>query len=181
MDGVERRLRDFITTVQELERNRFYEALWVSLHIDEESFSLPDLDLDGLKSFLVTFRRFTLQNDPCSIDSIHADALKQFRGRKAERWIRLSMRRVQHAKNKGALLYVGQGTDTIRPIDLFMWWTSGDPAMFHADDRKRQRWEQLALNSSLQSAAQAVILQFIRKMVRELQHLKGVISRELSN
>src|SRR3954451_19227094 len=100
----QQRLLEFIVTVEEMEANRVYpDCLCASLDIgteaesNEEIFGIPHLDRDALKSFLVTFRRFTLQGDACFLDRVYEDALDHFRSSRIERWIKLSRARVTSA------------------------------------------------------------------------------------
>jgi hypothetical protein len=174
------RIAKFIEAVEKLERNRFYpeclvHQLRVDLPPDMRTFSL-DFDEDALKSFLVTFRRFFLQNDDCYVDGVYKSLHREFRHTKTERWIRLSEKRMRAARTEGRPEFRLTVNGVIQqPERLFLWWMSGETGMFHEDQQKAFRWQGLTEHDGIRDAAKAIVLHFINKTTRELVHLKQVI------
>jgi len=115
------RLVEFVATVEELEKNRFYpECLRYVLTLDlpPKALSLT-MDHDAFKSFLIVFRRFFLHKDDCRIDRVYDASLIELRGTKKERWIRLSQRRMEFARKTGAPLVRSVNGLVERPDQLF--------------------------------------------------------------
>jgi hypothetical protein len=187
----EERLREFVTAVRELERNRFFPAclsgiLNYGLAIENDrssvTLAITHLDTDALKSFLVTFRRFTMDKETCSLVKVYDAALKTLRGSRAERLIRLSQARVQHAKNLGKPMTASIGGIS-KPIGFFKLWVYAHPAMFHRQENARERliWDRVSARPNHEEIITAMALQFIRKVTRELVHLKRLIEPHLPN
>jgi hypothetical protein len=181
------RLREFSEAVAELERNRFYpDCLSGILHIGLDLpanpsaiFEMRELDPDALKSFLVTFRKLTVDSEVIALDKVYRDASKVLRGSSVERWLKLSQVRVKYAKEVGWPTIMHRRGGTWQPIELFKIWIYGHPAMFHRYEKRKEPklWDEMARDANKSAATIAVSLQFIRKMTREMVYLRKLVDR----
>jgi hypothetical protein len=190
----EERLVEFVEAVAVLERNKFFPAcLRSTLHVDlakpgdgqygqsSVTLAMTDLDTDSLKSFLVTFRRFTMVKDICALGKVHNAALTIMRGSKAERWIRLSKIRIKYAEDIGSPTSA-RLDEVVRPIEFFNLWIYAHPTMFHQNENAPERriWDEIKGNESYLAIVESMALQFIQKMTSELIHLRNLIQRTQS-
>src|SRR5579883_475455 len=114
-----------------MERNRFYPRCLTSIGmlIDLDGYKrVGDLDLDELRSFFATFRRFFLDSDRCNLNKLYQAALALPLDAKTRSRIKLSQERVKFAKVHGYPMTVARrrkidsAITRLKPENLFDGW-----------------------------------------------------------
>lgn len=181
------RLREFIVAVEVLEGNKHYPAcLDGILHLGLDfsggsplpSAEMREFDPDLLKTYLVTFRRFTLSNDACFLPSVLHAAATLFKGTKTETRITKAMNRIKCIRKRGyPVSLAGHSWPTLQPEEMFNIWIYGKPDGFHYDpgSKYRQHWDTLATIPGGQGNVAGMVLQYVRALDREVRHLKKLV------
>ena len=184
----EERIREFIEAALILEKNKFYPAcLSGTLHLGlgivdgshSMTMSLTNVDIDSLKSFLVTFRKFTMKKETVCFSTVHRAALKLRAESPMVRWVEASRKRVIFARDTGWPMRVSIPGVSCKPIDLFKLWMYGHPELFHRTETgpERLKWDRLKNWPNGPEMVTSVALQFIRKWTREAIHFRKLMQR----
>jgi hypothetical protein len=97
-------------------------------------------DEDDLRSFLLTFRQFTLQNEPVHAPSIHNNLWRRLTGDGVREQLAAARQRYGDAMKTGGLALV-LNEHPFSPTEVLDLWING--RYFHNDSRKAKTLDQL--------------------------------------
>jgi hypothetical protein len=109
---------------------------------DYLSFTLPDMDEEDLRSFLLDLRKLTSNDEPLFVNKIHNILWRSVEADFVREQLAIRNKAWNKAGKQGKVKLVVDGVD-VRPADVFDWWLNG--TYFHNDDRKRRRLEALGI------------------------------------
>lgn len=104
------------------------------------SITLPTMDEEDLRSFLLGLRKFISSDDPLFVNKIHNILWQHIQADRA-RELLADRRKIWNQASKSGKVALVVNEQKIAPADLLDWWVNG--VYFHNDERKRKRLEDL--------------------------------------